>query len=504
VRLRTITLIAIGAVLVAGCGSADRSGQPGGATSASADAGPAAAYAPPESLVYLHADKTSVGWKQLAPQRDALEKIQNYSGGLNMLAWAFSGLWLQPQKEIRAATSGGESAFIIIANDKATDPAVDGWRYLAYDTVSDRAALERELAKGWNRSGDDGDFALYTSKSGGDVTALSEKVTLSATTMADLRGAIARGTAGGPSLAGDPDFVAALARDHDADAVIRGYSRGDLAGALDPNAGGDQGGSSDMLGATTALGLAKTSFDAGLSAKGIWVHAHPATTAGGYPAATPFQPTLLKRVPRGAIVYVGLSDMGDQLAQLARLVDTGGSAFGTAQTSATVPGRFAVRVGIDVAQMTPFLHGEQAWWWGRSTGAAFRPSDPDAAYATAQQVARHFAAEEGSALQGMKASRDGDIVTVNETYLDPDKPPPADPDATLTDDAGFDDLLRDAELPDKVSALVYGDPRSFHPQPGDDASEKTAFDSLGRMLLWSVPVDGGYDLDYYAELTAAP
>jgi hypothetical protein len=502
--MRSIMAIVLGTALIAGCGGADRSGHAGETTSASADAGPAAAYAPPESLVYMHADKTSDGWKQLAPERDALEHVRNDGDGLSALAWTFSGLWLQPQKELRAATSGGESAFIVIANDPSSDPAVEGWRYLAYDTVSDRAALERGLAKDGNRSGEDGAFALYTSKSGIDVTAVSDTVTLSASSMADLRAAIARGTGGRPSLAGDPDFRAALARDHDADAVIRGYSRGDLAGALDFNASGDQGGNSDMLGATTALGLAKTSFDAGIGAKGIWVHAHPAATAAGYPAATPFEPTLLKRVPTGAIVYVGLSDMGDQLAELARLVDTGGSAFGTTQTSATVPGWFATRIGIDVAQMTPFLHGEQAWWWGRSTGAAFRPSDPDAAYTTAQQVERHFTAEEGSALQDMKAGRDGDIITVNETYLDPDEPPPANPAATLSDDAGFDDLLRDAGLPDKVSALIYGDPRPFHHQPGDDEGEKTAFDSLGRMLLWSVPVDGGYDLDYYAELTPAP
>jgi hypothetical protein len=502
VRGRTITLVALGALLVAGCGGADRSGQAG----EGAEAGPAAAYAPADSLVYLHADKRSDGWKQLAAFRDAVDETPPVGDGAEWLAWTFAGSGLEPQPEIRAAAVG-ESAFIILSNKRPTDAShAAPPLFLAYDTVTDRAAVERGLAKDWTRAGDDGGFALYSTENGAFAMALSDTVSLSASHMVDLRAAIARGASGGPSLADDPDFRAALARDHDADAAIRGYSRGDLASAVRFRASDDDGETDTYLArATNALGLAKTAFDVGATAHGIWVHAHPAATASGYHAAEPFEPTLLQRAPSGTLAYLDLSDVGDQLPQLARLLDQDGEMAGTGLTSASAPAWFADRIGLTADQVTPFLHGEQGWWWGRhSTGAAFRSADPDAAYAAAQQVATKLAGEDDWGSHGPRASRDGDVVTVDEAIVHEDQPPPANTDAMLADDSGFAALLRDAALPDEVSVLLYGDHRTPPSERSGSGEDKSTLDVLGRALLWTTPADGGYDLGFYAELIRAP
>jgi hypothetical protein len=499
VPTRPLILVGLTALALAGCSGAAGSGSAGDATSAAA--GAAAAYAPADSLVYIHADKRVTGWQAMQPLRTSLALNQQAGDSLGTLAQAMSGLLLEPQKEIRPALIG-ESAFMITSNapgTRATDPRV--WRFLTYDTVTDRPAIERWLPKEFRQIGNAGDFALWAPLQGGEfVMALSDHVLLGASTTPDLRAAIARGAGGKDSLADDPDFVAALARDHDTDAVVRGYSRDDLVAAFDSNSWGGRD-SVGLQGLTRALGLAKTAFDAGPAELGIWIHAHPASTPEGYPAATPFEPTLLKRVPYGTIAYVGLNDMGAQLPQLARLVDLAHDAVGSTQTGQSVPGWFSGLIGVGVDQMAPFLHGEQAWWWGPSLGAAFRPDETDTAYGTAQQVSRNYTAKHGPD-QKMVAARDGDVVSVRTVVEpDPESPPPPDPDSTLGGDPEFTALLAHAALPEKVSVLVYADPRPFRSSPAaDDQSERTTADTFGRLLLWTAPADGGYDLSVYAEL----
>ena len=82
--------------------------------------------------------------------------------------------------------------------------------------MTEHAALERWLAGTAERSGDDGEFALYTSKrDGGFVSALSDGVVLTGSRMEDLRAAIERAGAGHETLNDDAAFRAALARQHD-------------------------------------------------------------------------------------------------------------------------------------------------------------------------------------------------------------------------------------------------------------------------------------------------
>jgi hypothetical protein len=496
--LRTLVPAVVAAALVAGCGGAARSGQAGSDAAPAAVAGPAAAFAPPESLYYIHADTGTSRWQEMAPLRASIAKIENFQGGFETLATLLSGNLLEPFIEEAGSAFLGESAFVIVSNEAGAEPSSERvLRYLVYETITDRPAAEHWLERDLRPTGEDGAYKLYANNKQRWVAAVSDQIMLIAASDADLHDAITRAADGGSSLADDPDFRAALARDHDADAAVTGYSRGDLAAALSLNEG------VGLPGMTSGLGLTKTAFSAGPSDKGVWVHAHPAATPDGYPAATPFEPSLFKRVPAGALVYVGLSDMGGQLPQLAGLFDhVGPWPLDERMKSDGLPGWLTKQSGVTVDQMRLFLKGEQAWWWGGTTGVAFRPDDTDSAFAVLQQASRYNGGVSGYGSDDTKASRDGDVVSLTSRYLDPNEPPPENPDATLADEPGFGDFLHDSGLPDKVSLLVYGDPRPLHSStPENGEREKSVIGVFDRFLLWTTPAEGGYDLALYAELS---
>ena len=159
--------------------------------------------------------------------------------------------------------------------------------------------------------------------------------------------------------------------------------------------------------------------------------------------------------------------------------------------------------------MRPFLSGEQGWWFGGlSTGVAFRPADADGALTVLEQAAGHFNSPGSSSVENAAARRDGDVVTIDSHYVDPDAPPPPNPDATIADEPGYDAFMAAAALPAEVSLLLYADPRPFRERvsDADDSSSAngSASDLLGRMLLWTAPSEGGYELSFYAEIVPEP
>jgi hypothetical protein len=197
--LRTLVPSVVVAALIVGCGGAARTGQAGSDAGPAAVAGPAAAFAPPESLVYIQADKSAPGWKAMAPLRAGLEPVTAAGGGFDTLAFILSGYLLERHLAEGRSAFLGESAFVIISNEAGAEPSDDRvLRYLAYETITDRAAAERWLAHDFRPTGEDGAYKLYAKKESVDwVAAASDRILLVAATDADLHAAIARGAGGG-------------------------------------------------------------------------------------------------------------------------------------------------------------------------------------------------------------------------------------------------------------------------------------------------------------------
>jgi hypothetical protein len=501
VPLRLGLAAALASLTLVGCGGSSKS-QPAQtvtsvkATGGGAQAGPAAAYAPPDAVLYLRADRRTPEWKRMAPLRERVSlQFNGADGPFHLLAATLTGRLLEsPVPELEAALAG-ESATVLYARSPAASSTDSPTRLLSYDEVVDRAAVARWLATNSRRSGDDADFALYGARDGNSASAISDHVWLTATTMADLRAAIDRAQGGQASLAGDTAFRAALARDHDADAALVGYSRGEL---LDTVSEGMFGERNTATGLTGALGLANAAFSVGVTGKGFWIHAHPATTPGGYRADNVFAPTLLQRVPKGTYAYLGFSDAGAQLDQLARMYDGFVGSIGSSQTSDTMPAWAKWRLGITPEQAQVFMRGEQAWWWGPQSGVAFRPADPAAALTVAQQIAGH-ATHLDYGIEQMTPSRDDAIVTLLGKANEGASNEP------ITADPAFSDLLEQAGVPTKVSLLFYLDHRLVQ---GFDKpttpSGSSSPDVLGSLVIWTAPVEGGHDLGAYFNLEQRP
>ena len=67
--------------------------------------------------------------------------------------------------------------------------------------------------------------------------------------------------------------------------------------------------------------------------------------------------------------------------------------------------------------------------------------------------------------------------------------------------SSFTGLLRDAAVPDRVSLLLYLDPRltrTFDPAKGEDGKPRS--DVLSGLVLWVAPAGDGYDVGIYFNL----
>jgi hypothetical protein len=493
------------ALLLAGCGDTTHSQTAATSIQSSgggAEAGPASSYAPPDSALYLRADRKQPAWPRLHHMGARLtqEFVYGNVDPLQLLAWVATGKMMEwPDPSLRAALGGDAVLFLARDPQLTRDTShLSNTHLMSYDEVSDRGGVERWLAKSAHRDGDDGEFALYADPSRHIVAGLSDTVFLTATGMADLRGAIDRKARGARSLADDPAFRKALARDYDRDATIVGYSRGELVAELAAGIFAEPRPAEPSL--TSTAGLTGVAFSAGVTDSGFWMHAHPASGPGRYDATHTFAPTLLERVPKGSYAYLGFADAGAQLAQLARIYDGfallygGPPPSGEPAPSDKLPAWAETRLGIGREQLQAFLHGEQAWWWGLQSGVAFRPADAPAALAAANQVSRQ-ALYLDYGIDHLTPARDGDVVSLTGVAR------AGAARETITHDPAFGDLLRHARVPKRVALLFYADRRLVHvfDHPAKPGGARVQ-DQLSALVLWIAPVDGGYDVDVYANL----
>ena len=269
--MRTRTRALVPAVLVAaalvGCGGAARSG-PATAPTAPAATAPASAAEPGAGAAYAPRDVASSTSRR--SEHGRVEETRAAAcARLEQLHRERAGPAADPRLHAHRPAPGrvrrgwpdaafaGEAAVIIVPGEDSPGASAEAAKphILAYDAVTDHVALERWLAGTAERSGDDGEFALYTSKrNGGFVSALSDSVVLTGSRMEDLRAGIERAGAGQESLNDDAAFRAALGRLHDERAGIVGYSRGEIVDTMTFGLFGEHAKETQV---TTALGLAE-------------------------------------------------------------------------------------------------------------------------------------------------------------------------------------------------------------------------------------------------------
>jgi hypothetical protein len=493
--------VAVVVLLAVGCGqSASTAGSAGstGAPTATtggvgtvSGAGPEAAFAPAGSLLYMRTAGTGPQWDALSPMRarvKGLNAVNPSNGPGNFLRLLTASDFADGSSVMLHALSG-ESAEVLISNRGVKGEAGPGQAdSMFYSGVADHAALEKWIESHSTRVGSDGGYTLYTGNTRytGD-SALSQSVWLWGDSLGVLRESIATAAGTRPSLLDDPRFMSAFAALNQRGAALVAYTRGDLATELGRLwAGPSVAPQGVFTSLTDGLGLADTALAIGANAHGVWMRAAPHVLARGYHPGPSFTPSLFGQVPPNSVIYVGVDNGGAQLSQFDRVL---APILGSGDTSDPDPVSSEIGTAFHVTpeDLGAIGTGEQAWFAGQTSGAAFRPGDPSrAAAALAAEAARN-------APLGVTSGRSGDIVWIHD-HPASGSPVPGPSPAELVSWAG---------LPHSVSWVLAVNLSFLSRLSADDSSATppNPEDSVSGAVVSTTPAaDGRYGLDVFLDI----
>jgi hypothetical protein len=486
-RVAKLACVVAAGLTAAGCGAsvAGSSGgapaPPGSSTPAPAPVPPSqalvgagAAFAPPGSVFYMSSPEVGPAWAQLTALRGALPgRYTQLGSGSAASVGVLAGALIAP---INGAHGfGRECAMILESTTLAKDNGPD---LLFYQPVQNRAAAENWVLSQphMTRARPQGAYAIYAATTpGAGAWAISNRVSLWASTKQRLQEAMDRAASHGPSLAGDPGFRSAMSRVDAKGAAIVGFSRANLFRELATAsyAGNHFGGAAPLA---QRFGFLNMGFTVGATRSGIVFRAFPSD--GVYQPGRPFHPLLPAVMPATTMGFADTSDAAALFPAAQAVLRV----LGTREQ----PDQHIERVaGISASQLAVLLRGEQAIWFGPSDeGFGTRADDPDAAEAALRTAAAFQHLGGGFAIT---THRLGSMVwATQETTV---------PAGSLL--SRLNPLEAHAGIPDRVSLLAYLNSDIFS---GVDAAETRDTKPI-HTLLWTLPRPSGWEFDIYLEPT---
>jgi hypothetical protein len=343
---RLLPLLAL-AALLAGCGSASKTGSTGG----SIPAGASVVRAGPVAFVSIDSDTASSQWRQLD---ELAQKFPGRDEAISKLKHQLTEQGVDYDTDVRPALGPELDVAVVSAGNESSTKAV------ALTKPDDPAKLKALVAK-LNAKDSSGDRAVYREVDGWYA-------------VSDSQASISQALEGSAPLADDADFKEAMDK-LPGDALAKVYLDGRRLNALVPRSSSS---------GTEALGLDTLRYvAASASAEDDGVRIHGATSGGSFGSAE-FASALIGGVPGDAFALLDFDGQGttDQLGKLK-----------SNPQAAKAIAHFEQEYGVTLEQVLALLSGEVAFY--ARPGAvipeltlALDPKDQSAALATLDQLAK--------------------------------------------------------------------------------------------------------------------